>query len=87
MIKTVINYTMGRREAGETYNHLVPSLKIICRSRGRHSRECQALMPILAGLPSPGVKSYHFKKIYIDDPNGWEKLPDNYQDLNSSPVW
>ena len=76
-------YTLfsDKAQADATYERLVPALKFVVKEKGRDSKEAQGLFEILEVLPTSGIKRNNFKKEYIEDPDGWKRLPDNPKNI------
>lgn len=64
-----------KEDAEEQYKNLQPLLKITFGQSGRDSKEFIGLLQALLSLTPIGAKRRNFKRRYIDDKDGWRKLP------------
>ncbi|MEZ5594112.1 MAG: hypothetical protein R3F53_26805 [Gammaproteobacteria bacterium] len=76
-ITPIANYYIGVYQARETYKKIIPAIKYICTTKGRNSIEAKGLFEILASLHTSPARASYFRGYYIDDPEGWKKLPDD----------
>ena len=81
MFSTALHLVVSKHQADSVYSNLLPALRHVIRETGRNSQESSGLIAILENLPSFGVQRHNFKKLYINDTNGWKKLPDNPNDI------
>lgn len=80
-MRAAVNLVVSKRQADGTYANLLPALIYLIEHTGRNSIESKGLIAILERLPSVGAQRLNFRKLYLDDPNGWKKLPNDPKDI------
>lgn len=71
----------NHKDANEAYTSVYPTIRLTIQTYGRGSNESTNLLKILANLAPAGVIRRNFTKLYIDDSDGWSKLPKKTNDL------
>jgi hypothetical protein len=67
------------RDAG--YRRMIGPLRQVIRHYGRDSRLARQMLEALANMAQFGAKRQNFRREYVDNPKGWERLPDNPEDM------
>ncbi len=73
----VVGFVFFRFEAVETYKKFLPILKALIGYEGRSSENVTVIIEVLLQTASPGARRSNFKREYIDEPEGWKKLPED----------
>ncbi len=76
-----------KEDAEEQYKNLQPLLKITFGQSGRDSKEFKGLLQALLSLTPIGAKRRNFKRRYIDDKDGWRKLPLEPAEIPYGHLW
>tara|TARA_B110000211_G_C13934640_1_gene488758 strand:+ start:154 stop:471 length:318 start_codon:yes stop_codon:yes gene_type:complete len=76
-----------REDAEKQYKNLYPLLKITYGQSGRDASEFINLLNVFLSLTPVGAKRRNFKRRYIDDKEGWRKLPSEPAEIPYGHWW
>ncbi|WP_448565349.1 hypothetical protein [Thalassotalea ganghwensis] len=71
----------NEKDANEAYKRIYPAIKVVVRQHGVKSPEARGMLLHLASFAPTGAKQRNFIKYYIDQPEGWKKLPADPKDI------
>ncbi|NMR25820.1 hypothetical protein HH219_09815 [Pseudoalteromonas sp. NEC-BIFX-2020_015] len=71
----------NHKDANEAYTRVYPTIKLTIQTYDRNSNESTNLLKILANLAPAGAIRRNFTKRYIDNSDGWSRLPKNPNDI------
>ncbi len=77
----------SHREANEKYKKFLPVLRALIKTEGRDSKDAINMLEEIANLAPFGAQRLNFRTCYVDDPNGWKKLPDDPEKLPYGFWW
>ncbi|REL26634.1 hypothetical protein DXX93_08620 [Thalassotalea euphylliae] len=71
----------NEKDANEAYKKIYPAMKATIRAHGVSSEKAQGILELLASYAPTGAKKRNFTRYYINDPEGWKKLPKDPNDI------
>ncbi len=70
-----VNFVCGRITARDRYIELQPVVMKIIELTGRRSRESMFMLNEIEQTAASGLRRYSFHRMYVQDLEGWKKLP------------
>lgn len=72
-----VKIAWDKKQANQKYREIISTVKLVISNQGRSSEHADAVLNVLVNLVPLGARRRNFKKLYIDSPQGWRKLPED----------